>query len=244
MTAILAPEPLTAPFNIQGGVGEAGEADVHGDTEGTSTSCLALSTSLLTFLSSSISSNCPFLRPFALSSITTQFITTLASLTTSASTAPLPTSLPAWPRFSLALSSLTSALVASPIPFALLHHHPVHHHPGLPHHLRLHRTPPNLPARLAPVLPGPLLPHQRPGGLPHTICSPLAPPGEAAPLPDLLGTLAPGGATPLPGGAGPGFADQAGGGGGPLHHHHHPVRHHLGKGGDRHGHGCHLSQTP
>ena len=119
MTAILAPEPLTAPFNIQGSVGEAGEADVHGDMEGTSTSCLALSTSLLTFLSSSISSNCPFLRPFALSSITTQFITTLASLTTSASTAPLPTSLPAWPRFSLALSSLTNALVASPIPFAL-----------------------------------------------------------------------------------------------------------------------------
>ena len=116
MQGLLAPGPITL------GQGVSEDGSVGGQEVGVveaspaSTSCLALSSSLLAFLSSGLSSPSTFLHDYFLASLSPELVSSLASLITVASLSPMPSSLPAWPSFSLSLSTLAHALVAAPLP--------------------------------------------------------------------------------------------------------------------------------
>ena len=123
MTALLAPGPICLlPASHGDGDREekrTGEEKNQEEETPASSSHLALSASLLTFLSNALSSSCPFLQPYAHASLNPELVTGLANLILSASVEPLPSSLPAWPKFSLALSTLTTSLISAPLPSKL-----------------------------------------------------------------------------------------------------------------------------
>ena len=80
---------------------------------------LDLSASLLTFLSNALSSSCPFVQPYVQASLNQELVTGLANLILAASEEPLPSSLPAWPKFSLALSTFTTSMISAPLSSSL-----------------------------------------------------------------------------------------------------------------------------
>ena len=119
MTALLAPGPICV-LPVSNGHSEkeekgTGEEKNNKEETPASSSYLDLSSSLLTFLSNALSSSCPFLQPYAHASLSPELVTSLANLILAASVEPLPSSLPAWPKFSMALSTFTTSLISAPL---------------------------------------------------------------------------------------------------------------------------------
>ena len=122
MTSLLAPGPICLLSALKGD-DKREENSAGGETAVKETpacsSNLDLSASLLTFLSNALSSSCPFVQPYVQASLNQELVTGLANLILAASEEPLPSSLPAWPKFSLALSTFTTSMISAPLSSSL-----------------------------------------------------------------------------------------------------------------------------
>ena len=122
MTSLLAPGPICLLSALKGD-DKREENSAGGETAVKETpacsSNLDLSASLLTFLSNALSSSCPFVQPYVQASLNQELVTGLANLILAASEEPLPSSLPAWPKFSLALTTFTTSMISAPLSSSL-----------------------------------------------------------------------------------------------------------------------------
>jgi hypothetical protein len=103
MTNLLAPPAASAP-------------KMPTDSSPVSISYVSLSSQLLSWLSTTLSSSHPYLKAYTTSSLSPELIHCLSSLLLESSYDTCSSSLPAWPQFSTSLSSLTHHLISAPLP--------------------------------------------------------------------------------------------------------------------------------